>query len=110
MKKILMLLIALFLSECSTQKFYLTEESVGPGLVATHESKANFFIYGLGQTKEVNAGQICGDRPIRMLETRYSFIDGLLSVITYGIYSPRTYAVYCGSNKKPKKTTSEDVE
>ncbi|MCG6152594.1 Bor family protein [Leptospira bandrabouensis] len=103
MKKLqitMFVLIASFVLNCATQKIYITEET-GDARIATKEGTSHFFVAGLGQTKEYSAAQICDERPVVAIETSYSFLDGLLGVITYGIYSPHSYAIYCG--KKPKK-------
>jgi hypothetical protein len=97
MKKLILLTIMMTLvSSCASQKFYISEEPLAPGLVPTQEGSAHFFITGIGQTREINARQICNDRPIRILETRYSFADGFIGLVTMGLYTPRSWAVYCG--------------
>jgi hypothetical protein len=102
MKKFIFLfliLLILLVVNCSTQKFYLTED--GERLIPMKEGTSHFFVAGIGQTKEISAVQVCDERPVVAVETSYSFVDGLLGAITYGIYYPRSYTIYCG--KKPKK-------
>ncbi|TGN09752.1 Bor family protein [Leptospira ilyithenensis] len=95
-----LILVTLFLSACATQKIYISEDT-NDGRIATQEGTSHFFIAGIGQTKEYSAAQVCDDRPVVAVETSYSFLNGLLGAITYGIYSPRSYAIYCGRRAKP---------
>lgn len=95
MKKTLSVLAicAALLSGCSYQKFQL--DAASPSTVPTYQGTSHFVFWGIGQTKEINPREVCGARGFASVETSYSFLDGLLTGITYGIYSPRTYAVYC---------------
>jgi hypothetical protein len=96
MKKIITIILMASVTGCTYQKFQLDDKAA---TIPTHEGTNHFVFWGLGQTKEVDPNEVCGSRGTSSVETRYSFVDGLLTGITYGIYSPRTYAVYC----KPAK-------
>jgi hypothetical protein len=104
MKKIFLLIfVLLVVSDCATQRIYTTEDQ--SARIPTHEGTSHFFLYGIAQTREYSAEQICQDRTVLAVETQYSFVNGLLTVITYGLYYPMSYTVYCG--KKPKKEVTE---
>jgi hypothetical protein len=108
MKKtiLLILLVSLFVG-CNTQRFYTTSDR-GANYGKT-EGTSHFFIYGIGQTKEYYpSNDVCRGRQIAMIETHYSFVNGLLAVLTSGIYTPLTYEITCG--KKIKKTKAEKTE
>ena len=93
MKKLsLLTLAALLATGCTYQKFNLDDSRTA---TPTYEGTNHFFFWGLGATKEVNPKEVCGAKGVSAVETSYGFIDGLATGITYGIYSPRTYAVYC---------------
>jgi hypothetical protein len=90
----MILLSALILSGCTT----VTIRDRGTAKLAstpTYSSSQAFFFWGLGGTARVNVSNICsGKRPVQM-QTQKTFVDGLLSFITLGIYSPRTASVWC---------------
>jgi hypothetical protein len=88
----ILLAMAFTLSGCATQRFQLDERNPD---IPTYEGKAHFFIGGLGQTKKVNAGDFCGHNQVSSVESYISAVDVLLSVITYSIYSPRSFSIYC---------------
>lgn len=93
---ILMLTVGIF-ANCATQRIHTAENA--SVRAPSHEGTSHFFLYGIGQTKEINAEFICGDRPVEAVETQISFLNGLLGAITYGIYYPLSYSVYCGAKK-----------
>jgi hypothetical protein len=83
----------LTLAGCCTQNFPLNQERMPT--VPTYEGTNHFIFWGLGQEKTVNPKDVCGKKKITAVNTHYSFVQGLLTAITYGIYSPRGYSVYC---------------
>lgn len=54
----------------------------------------HFIFWGMGQTREINPKEVCGKKEVVAVETNISFINGLISMLTYGIYSPRNYSIY----------------
>lgn len=93
MKKICIAGLIVLLSGCAKQGFNMKPEvSATPAKEVTH----HFFISGLGQEKTIDAAAVCGgaDR-IARTETELTFMNGFLSVITFGIYTPREARVYC---------------
>lgn len=86
---------------CSTQRFVLNENQQSS--VPTYEGTHHFLFWGLGQTKELIPEDVCGNRGVAAVESSTSVVNILLSSITYGIYSPRAYAVYCNRDTAPKK-------
>ena len=47
----------------------------------------------------MNPSEICGSRGINSVETSDSFVTGLFTTLTWGIYSPRAYSIYCNPEK-----------
>ncbi|MFJ5482755.1 Bor/Iss family lipoprotein [Pectobacterium actinidiae] len=94
MKKILSTaVLALVLTGCAQQTFTVKNESVAtPKQVTTH----HFFVSGIGQKKTIDAAAVCGgsDKVVRT-ETQQTFVNVLLGVVTFGIYTPREARVYC---------------
>lgn len=95
MKNVIVVFFVLLLSACSNQTIRMTDSYAVTN--ANYEKSQPFFIYGLGQTKEINAIKVCRDNGVHHITTQQTFVDGLLGVITLGIYSPRTVAIYCNN-------------
>ena len=93
MKKILAcMVVVLALSACSTQRFnYDGRHSTVP----TYEGKSHFIFWGIGQEKNYNPNEICGSRGVSAVDSHTTFVDGLLGGLTWGIYSPESYSIYC---------------
>lgn len=92
-KLILMLYLVLFLQGCATQQFPINENKVPT--IPTYEGITHFVFWGIGQTRQINPQEVCGKKEVAAVETNTSFVHGLISMFTYGIYSPRNYAIYC---------------
>ena len=53
-------------------------------------------INGLGQQKNLDPVAICGGvDKVKRVETQITFLNGLLSSLTFGIYTPFQARVYC---------------
>jgi uncharacterized lipoprotein YmbA len=92
MKKII-LISALLLSGCATQSFRLSDGQAKS--IPSYQGTSHFVFWGIGQEKQLDPKEVCGARKVSQVQTTYSFLNGLLSGITWGIYSPRDYAIYC---------------
>ena len=104
MKKFLYLIaLCLLMSGCCHQKFDLNNTRA---TIPSYEGTSHFVFWGLGQTKEVDPNEICGERGIASVETGQSFWHGLAAGLTYGIYSPREYRIYCNSANRMRKTSA----
>ena len=71
--------------------------SYSNGGVRGHASKTgtnHFFIAGLVNTSEVDLAQVCPEG-VAKLDIHQTFGDGLLSGITLGIYTPRSWEAWC---------------
>lgn len=94
MKKFLMTAaFAVLLTGCAQQTFNMGQGiATQPKEVTTH----HFFVSGLGQSKSVDAAKICGgaDKVVRV-EVQQTVPDILLSLVTFGIYTPRDARVFC---------------
>lgn len=75
-------------------------ENTSPSTIPAYEGTTHFVFWGIGQQKDLRPTEICGEYAVAAVQTNYSFINGLLSGITYGIYSPRDYAIFCDKSKK----------
>ena len=80
------------LSACSTQTALVNGQN---GTLAKQEMQT-FFVAGLGQTQSMNAAEICGGAAkVAKIERTTSFLNGVLSWLSSGIYSPQDAKVYC---------------
>lgn len=85
--------VAVLLSGCAQQTFNMDQGiATTPKQVTTH----HFFVSGIGQKKSIDAAQVCGGaNKVVRVETQQTFVNGLLGVVTFGIYTPREARVFC---------------
>ena len=56
----------------------------------------HFFVSGIGAKKTVDAAKfVAAQKMLLKPETQQTFVNGLLSFITLGIYTPLEARVYC---------------
>ncbi len=89
----------ILLSGCYTVR-YTTNQEIGG---SHHEEGASFFLWGLVGEKNVNLDTICPQGVARWYN-QATFLDGFLSIITLGIYVPRTIVVECAGQKAYRST------
>lgn len=93
MKKLFCLCAMLVLTGCATQTYYVND---GGGSLPTKKKLQSFFVGGIGQEQAIDASGICGGaEKVAKVESKLNGLDGFLSVVTFGIYTPRTAKVYC---------------
>ncbi len=59
---------------CITQRVFISEETANVR-VPTYEGTSHFFLWGILQSKEISAAQICDERPVSAVETNISFLN-----------------------------------
>lgn len=91
MKKILLATLIL-LSACSTVTVRNSEKM--PPIKPSEITSNKFFIGGIGQESTIDPIDTCEGRGYTV-KSYYSFLDGVLAVATFGIYTPSTTEVYC---------------
>jgi hypothetical protein len=85
------MLVACFtFSSCYT---YTSVVGKGAQGTSTVSGKNHYLIDGLVPLKTSDSKAMAGDSKDYVITTEHTFIDGLLSVITFGIYSPTTTTV-----------------
>lgn len=87
--------IAIFIISFSMTSCYVHKYSVGEGSKTGEKikQKNHFFIAGLAPGNLSNPSKMAGDAKNYDVKTKISFGDGLLSIITFGIYTPSTTVV-----------------
>ncbi|MGR6036074.1 MAG: Bor family protein [Candidatus Nitrosoglobus sp.] len=92
-KLFLALSVASLISGCATQTFYVHG---GGSSVPNKDTMQVFFYNGIGQEQEINAAQVCGSADkIAKVQVQQTFVNGLLTVITFGFFTPRDARVFC---------------
>lgn len=92
-RSIVVLLTALVASGC-----YHVNVSTGiaPGGTQVQEKWAPSWIVGLVSPDPVDARAQCGNSGVARVESRISFLNGLVSVLTANIFTPMEITVTCG--------------
>ena len=84
------------LTGCATHHAVVVT-GIDPGPRKVEDKWADSYAGGLVPPDRVDAGTGCGEDGVAMVETRISFLNGLVSTLTFGIYSPMEIVVTCGS-------------
>lgn len=84
--------LLLLATGCQTVS-YTTNRTGGGNRI---EQSAPFFFWGLSGEKVVDMDALCPNGPARWY-SQQTFLDGFLSTITLGIYSPRTVVIECAA-------------
>jgi hypothetical protein len=91
-------LVAAFLvAGCATQQVDF-HEGIKDNTKAQHKEWQHFFVYGLvPPAQNMNSDEFCSGSEIARVETEQTFLNGLVTGVTYGIYNPMTLRIYCKS-------------
>jgi len=73
---------------------------VPPGTRQLDQAWANSWVYGLVPPATVDAMAECGSSGVAVVETQQSFVNGLVGVLTFGIYTPMQITVTCGQGEQ----------
>jgi predicted small secreted protein len=95
MKKALNLLAILFASSMLLSSCYSYTTIVGNGAQGNEQITEwnHYVIYGLAPVGVSNAKAMAGGAENYTVHTRHSFVNGLVSGLTFGIYTPTTTTV-----------------
>lgn len=95
-----LLFVLVILAGCYSTRFYASEgeytmnpDKKGKVVGQVEESIAvPFFVYGLAGSGDVDISQVCLREKVANMKINYktSFVDMLLSGLTFGIYTPKT--------------------
>ena len=69
-----------------------------PTSTTVNKEWQNSFVFGLVPPAELNVKDQC-PQGVAKVETEQSFLNGLVRVLTYSIYTPMHTEVTCGSGK-----------
>ncbi len=60
----------------------------------TFEQRQDFFLWGLVGEAHINTAHICKGQPAQ-IQSQRTVVDGLLGLVTLGIYAPESARVWC---------------
>jgi len=72
------------------------ETGLTPSGTVIHESFASCWVYGLVPPSTVATASKCPDG-VAIVETQQSFVNGLVGILTFGIYTPMEIKVTCAA-------------
>ena len=61
----------------------------------TYSDWKAFYFWGLAGEQHVNVQEVCGDKKVVQMQAQDSSGIRLVSILTLGIYTPRTAKVWC---------------
>lgn len=97
----LLFVLAVALTGC----FHVTVTTGLPaGTTVIDNPFASSWVYGLVPPKTVEAASECPDG-VAIVETEQSFVNGLVSILTFGIYTPWHIIVTCAASGSTSAAT-----
>jgi hypothetical protein len=60
----------------------------------TYEQRQDFFLWGLVGESHIDTNKVC-KHGVSQLQSQTTFVDGLLGVVTLGIYAPTSAKIWC---------------
>jgi hypothetical protein len=87
--------ILLSISFLSMASCYTLTYTVGTGTQTgeTIKKKNHYLIYGIAPLKTSDPIKMAGDAKNYQVTIKHTFVDGLLNLLTYGLYTPTTTIV-----------------
>lgn len=94
-KKSMKMMAIVFASSMLLTSCYSYTSVVGSGAQGSSETTQwnHYVIYGLAPVGVSDSKQMAGGAENYTVHTRHSFVNGLVSAITFGIYTPTTTTV-----------------
>jgi hypothetical protein len=92
-----LLLCAFALGGCYRATF-ISNPQVTRGV--EHDQWNHFFIFGLVGEANLDVRQFCPDGRVAEVQTQETFLNGLVGLLTIGIYAPRTVYVTCAAGSR----------
>ena len=97
MKTLRQLVIALMLIQLSACATVTITDRGDPSFKYRphYKESRHFFLWGLIGEHTINTQQICREKPVVQMQTRFEPMDVLFATLTLGLYLPRTAMVWC---------------
>lgn len=65
-----------------------------------YEESKKFYLWGFIGEHHINVKEICQDKAVKQMQTKFSSWDVLWSSLSLGLYLPRTAKVWCEEENK----------
>ena len=76
----------------------VVETGRSPGSTVVQKPWTATYVFGLVEAKEINVASECPNG-VAKVETQMSFVNGLATAVTFGLYTPRTVTITCAANR-----------
>ena len=86
-KAFFLVMSAGLLTSCYTQSYMVGN---GPQTGLESKERSHYLVYGLAPIKTADPGKMAGDSKDYQVTVQHTFVDGLINVLTAGIYTPTT--------------------
>lgn len=110
MSRLIVTIVAVSLFTGCASHHAVVKTGIEPGPRQVEDKWADSWVGGIVPPDSVDADPGCGDDGVAVVETRISFLNGLVSALTFGIYSPMEIVVTCGTAEEtdatPKKPSN----
>ena len=83
-------IVSLTMTSCYSSTFVVGN---GPQSGIVEKGKNSFFIFGLAPGKAEDTKAMAQNKSDYRINVQQSFVDGIIGIITFGIYTPRTVTV-----------------
>lgn len=83
---------------------------VAPGTRLIEQQWAKSFVFGLVPPDALDAMAQCGNQGVARVETQISFLNGLVSILTFSIFTPMEITVTCGQGQEQDLQDVTDAE
>lgn len=60
-----------------------------------YEESKDYFWWGLSGEHTIKVDKVCNSKKPIQMQSQFTFLDGLFSFLTFGIYMPKTAKVWC---------------
>ena len=84
------------------------DTGLAPGAKTIKKPWAHCFVFGLVPPSVVEAQNEC-ENGVARVETQHSFLNGLVGILTYAIYTPMTITVTCAAKDMSAVDESEET-
>ena len=109
-KKLLLLsfvLLSLILGGCSSVNIR-TDDAPEKRQEPDYQQRFSYWWWGLRGEHTVNVREVCLEKKVEQLQAVSTFSDTVLTIITLGIYQPRTARIWCEQADTHNKTQGEN--
>ena len=66
-----------------------------------YQVSKNYFFWGLAGVHTIDVADVCDGLPADQMQSQFTFVNGVFSTITFGIYLPKTAKVWCTEGGTP---------